>query len=56
MSVFKDIQNLGIVRSYIYPTFWLFLLPAFSLWFYAHAKSLYDNDFIEANVTRIERS
>jgi Zn-dependent protease with chaperone function len=53
--MFKDIRNFGIVKSYVYPVFWLFLLPAFSLWFYAHAEALYDNDFIEANVSRLER-
>ena len=52
----KDDYTLGIVKSYVYPAFWIFLLPTFSLWFYAHATSRYDNDFIEANVTRLERS
>ena len=51
----KTFHKFGFLKSYVYPAFWLFLLPVFSLWFYKHAASRYDNDFIRANVERIER-
>jgi Zn-dependent protease with chaperone function len=51
----KNDYNLGFIKSHIYPAFWIFLLPVFSLWFYVHATSTYDNRFITANIKIIEQ-
>jgi hypothetical protein len=51
----KTFHDFGFLKSYVYPAFWLFLLPAFCWWFYGHAASRYDNEFIEANVKRLEQ-
>jgi hypothetical protein len=50
----KPFHKFGFLKSYVYPAFWLFLLPAFSLWFYDHAASRYDNDFIKSHAQKHE--
>src|ERR1700723_2448626 len=51
----KNDYTLGFVKSHVYPAFWIFLLPVFSLWFYVHATSTYDQRFIDANIRRLEQ-
>ncbi len=51
----KTVQNHGYFRSFILPALLLFLIPAFSLWFYHHAQNTFDARFIDAMVHNIRQ-
>ena len=42
----NNFTKVSFVKSYIIPLFLIFLIPAFSLWFFEHATSSYDEEVL----------
>ena len=54
MGTKRGFTKLGFIKSYLLPALVTFLIPGFSLWFFRHVESYYDEQLREAIVSQIK--
>src|SRR6185295_4379342 len=54
MPAKAEFTKVGFIKSYLLPALFTFLIPGFSLWFFRHVESYYDQHMREAIVSQIK--
>ena len=49
----EDFSKMGVMRAFVLPALWIFLVPVVSLLFFIHARGQFDDDFREAALQQI---
>ncbi|HTG44727.1 MAG TPA: M48 family metallopeptidase, partial [Verrucomicrobiae bacterium] len=54
MTSKPEFTKAGLVKSYLLPALFTFLIPGFGLWFFAHVESSYDRKIREKSIAQIK--